>query len=136
GGVAPWLGRAVAALEAQRWDDAHQAVEWAERDQPGSLSVQLLKAQTRLERDDFASGQRMLKVVANRAGERARDPYWLERQRQVRRFGRFSYAYCEFLHLCGRTDRDLLGAVDRSVTTYRQDGRLGEIEAATCPVCG
>ncbi len=146
-GTETWLGRAVAALEARRYDDvdeptaqnatAREAAEWAERDQPGSLSVQLLKAQARLEAgrpEDFAAGLPILKAVADRALARGRDPYWLERQRRIRRtFDRFGYVYCEYRHLCGRTDLELLKTVDRDRTTYRQDGRLDEIEAAVHP---
>jgi tetratricopeptide (TPR) repeat protein len=134
-GSETWLSRAVAALEAGRYKDAREAAEWAERDQPASLSVQLLKAQARLEADDFAAGHAMLKIVAGRAVDRGRDPYWLERQHRIgRRFGRFGYLYCEFLHLCQRTDLDLVAKVERAETTYRQDGRLDEIEAGALPV--
>ena len=137
-GPETWLSRAVAALASKRYDDAQAAASWAERFLPESLSVLLLKAQAQLEKIEdgkldqgiLEQGLAMLELVAKGSSERGREPFWLERQRVVRSSDRFAYVECEYEHLKGVLNLERIRTVDRSKTTYYQDGRLAEIEAS------
>jgi hypothetical protein len=134
-----WLSRAVAALASRRYDDAHVAASWAERSLPESLSVLLLKAQAHLESDalepgqamlDLTAGLAMLDLAAKSATERGREPFWLERQRVVRKDGRFAYVECEYERLEKISNLERIRAVDRTQTTSFQNGRLAQLEVA------
>lgn len=125
-----WMSRAVAALDVGDYERAQQAVSRAERDVPESLSVLLLRAQFYLEGDRFAEGLPVLVQVERRARERKSPPFWLARQRLVRRSARMEYVVCEYEALAGRLTVEQIREVDQLRTSYFQDGRLAELEAA------
>lgn len=130
-----WLSRAVAALASRRYDAAREAGNRVERTDPRSIDALLIRAQAQLEADELdedrlAPGLAVLELVVKAVRERDADPLWLVQQRHVRQFGRFGYVECEYEHLLrGVADPKHLRDVDRTDTTFFQDGRLAELAA-------